>query len=240
MCESITDQMSNLSIKNPIPIDKDLQKIKEVCEKFVNHKVTVNVGFSFDNETYPLKDINAAGTILEDVFIRTLSKKIDITKGPNQASPDFFTADKKYEYEIKCYTNSPSFDISNFNSYINQLETTGGVYRKIFKTKYLVFEYKEESDKITITDFILLNTWDIMGYSGTYPLSLQNRNKQWLNLRPCGKSKWNDKSKTPRLLFEKIIDAIDICPNDPIKNKKDTIIKNIKDQFEVLNDKYTF
>ena len=40
--------------------------------------------------------------------------------GPKQSSPDFFN-NIEYEYELKCFKKNPGFDISNFNSYISQL-----------------------------------------------------------------------------------------------------------------------
>lgn len=45
-----------------------------------------------------------------------------------------------FEFDQKVLMKQPGFDICNFISYDTKLCEDDGVYKKIFKTKYLIFE----------------------------------------------------------------------------------------------------
>ena len=233
---NLTQELNKLSL---ISIDKNREDIIKISKEFIGHYITLTAEFSFNGKKIILRDCNVIGNILEDIFVKEYSEKIlSFEKGPKQESPDFWTTNKLYEYEIKCFTKSPGFDIANFNSYIDQLQIPGGVYKKIFLTKYLVFEYQISENKIYIKDFKFLNTWDIMGYNGKNPMTVQNKKGIWYNLRPCGKKEWIKNSKGPYLLVNKILESIEKCPNN-IKDKEEKK-QSIEKQFKELTDKYTF
>jgi hypothetical protein len=132
---------------------------------------------------------------------------------------------------------NPGFDIGNFTSYVNMLCEDGGVYKKLFKTKYLVFEYKMINEQIKIIKFHYLNVYNLVGYSGKTPITMQIKKNMWYNIRPEGVKTWYYSTKTPQLFIDKIIECINKCPHIEDKIHK---ITTITTQFESLKLKYTF
>ena len=69
------------------------KKLKDVCKSFENQKIEMIA--SFMEKKIVLKNCNAFGDILEDIFFPLIKEKIpDFEKGPKQASPDYY-GDKK-------------------------------------------------------------------------------------------------------------------------------------------------
>lgn len=223
--------------KIEIPQDLEYKKLVEMCEAFVNHKIQISAKFSFDEEQTPISNCNAVGDILEDIFCSRFKKIIqDMEVGPKQTSPDFWTQDRKFEYEMKAFMVHPSFDVANFGSYVSQLSADGGLFRKLFRTKYLIFEYEVNENVITIKNFWSMNVWNIVGYNGKYPIGIQNKRNMWYNMRPSYTKEWNTKSKTPELFVGNMIKAIKECPNQI--DDRDKIITNIQNQFDNIKLKY--
>lgn len=229
----------NIVKNKKLPIDPNYDNLVERCNNFVSHKIKLLASFSFDDKQTQVSNCNAVGDILESIFYPRFKQIMPSMKvGPKQSSPDFWTERKKFEYEMKTYTIKPSFDIANFSSYISQLTEDHGVFRKLFRTKYIVFEYEIKDEIIVIKSFHVLNVWQIVGYSGKYPITLQNKRRMWYNIRPSSANDWNDKEKTPDKFIASIIQAIKECPNN-IK-KKDDIISNIQKQYAKIKLKYEF
>lgn len=102
-----------------------------LCKLFIGHRISFHSNFTFDDEVTQITNCNAVGDLTEDVFFPRYKKIIPtFEKGPKQASPDFWSDNKEFEYEQKVYRNNPCFDIGNFNSIISQLAEKGGVHRK--------------------------------------------------------------------------------------------------------------
>lgn len=209
--------------------DPDTTLIQHECKSLVGKKITIKIqveGLLKMDGT----NCNTIGDYMDDIVYMLLKKKIpSFERGPKQASPDFWNRNRKYEWENKAFKESPCFDIANYTSYIHQLNKPGGVKKKLFRTRYLIFQYSEILGYVQITSFKLCWVWELLSYTGKYPVSLQNKKNMWYNLRPCS---FNDigKGKTPKLFIEKICDSISLCPNKI--DDKDNIIKNIKQQFE--------
>ena len=209
--------------------------IKDNCLVFVGQEIKLYA--SLNGLHIPIINCNSTGNILESVVFSHLEQYIpDIEKGPKQASPDFWCNNRKYEYEQKCFCTHPCFDISNFESYIEQLCEPGGVLRKLLKTKYLIYEYATDDEVITIKSFVMLNVWNIVGYTGKYPITMQKKRGMWYNIRPSTKKDWNTDTKTPDLFINAIIKCIKECPN--IMHEKNGKIKNIQSQYDDLKRKY--
>lgn len=229
--------LPNNNIKKNIDTYVNLDKLMKLCKTFEKHKIELFA--SFMGQKCVIIDVNSFGNIWENLFFLKINEKInDFTKGPKQSSPDFY-GDSKFEFELKTFTKSPGFDISNFNCYIDQLCKPNGLFRKLINTKYLIFEYIEKDDHILIKKFHNLNVWNIVSYKGKYPISMQIKKGIWYNIRPDTNKNWYDKSKTPEIFVEHIIKCIGQCPHISSESKKDKI-KNIKTQYNDLVSKYTF
>ena len=212
-------------------IDPDTESIKDACVKLVGAKIEIKYTIVLDTkEEYngKIENCNIVGDCMENILLPFLKKKVPtIREGPKQSSPDFFN--KNYEWELKLFNKSPGFDVSNYISYINQLEKN--LYKKLYKTQYLIFKYSIEKNHIIIRNFKLFNIWDIVSYSGKYPISLQNKKGTWYNIRPCSFNEMGV-NKNSILFIKQICKSISMCPN-PIKNRE-KIIENIKKQFSQI------
>lgn len=211
--------------------DPDTEIITNVCKKLIGSKIILNYNISLiDGEihTTEFMDCNIIGNVMENIVFPFLQKKLPkLIKGPKQASPDFFNGE--YELELKMFTGSPSFDIANYNSYIIQLEKD--MIKKLYKTQYLIFKYSIHDQYVIIDDFKLHHIWNIISYTGIYPISLQNKRGLWYNIRPCSFQNMDIK-KNDILFIKKICDSIKECPN--IINDKHIIIESIKNQFDEI------
>tara|TARA_B110000858_G_C17743673_1_gene446213 strand:- start:567 stop:1259 length:693 start_codon:yes stop_codon:yes gene_type:complete len=213
-------------------VDPKTSEIKQICESLIGCKI--NIGFKItlqngENHSGEINNCNIIGDCMEDIlypFIHTYIPTFE--KGPKQASPDFYNS-KIWEWELKCFHTAPGFDVSNFNSYISQLEKN--LEKKMYNTQYLIFKYNLNNGIITIDDFKLCNVWEIINYAGKYPISLQCKKGMWYNIRPCSFNDMNT-NKTPTMFIKKICEAIDKTPNK-IEDKQKTI-NNIYIQFYKL------
>ena len=213
--------------------DPDYDTIKEQCQQLVGKDFVLSV--SFDSKVLPLEDCeglnNAVGSILEQIIFPVLKNVLpQFERGPKQKSPDYYNR-KIYEYELKCFEKSAGFDISAYNAYIEQLALKNGVCRKIFNTKYLVFKYNLSGCKIRIQKFWMLNIWNLVSYTGKYPISIQNKRGIWYNIRPSSENGWVDKKRDAKKFIENIVKSIQLCPN-PLN--KDKIIQKLTAQLALL------
>jgi hypothetical protein len=232
--ENLEDKISKLSIKNNIYTYPKEKKMIEICLSFENELVPMYAKFL--NKDIKINNCNAFGDIFEDIFYSSIKDKLtDIIKGPKQKSPDFYGDEKKQEFELKTFTINPNFDISNFTSFIHQICKEGGVFKKILNTKYLIFEYIM-NDEIKIKKFHYVNVWNLVSYTGKYPISMQVKKNMWYNIRPDSVKHWYNKDKTFHIFMKKIIECIEKCHHIDNKNDK---INNIKKQYDELVSKYT-
>ena len=58
-----------------------------------------------------------------------------------QEFPDFIIHNEDFDelLEVKCFTDSPNFDVANFSAYCRSLVTKA----KRLNSKYLIFEYEQ-------------------------------------------------------------------------------------------------
>ena len=215
-------------------IDPDTEKIRKICESIIGSKIHINFTITLKNgEKYTgcLDNCNIIGDSMENILFPIINKHITtFEKGPKQSSPDFYNRNKCWEWELKCFSNNPGFDISNFNSYISQL--TSNLEKKLYKTQYLIFKYNLKSSVVEILDFKLCNIWELLSYNKTYPISLQCKKGMWYNIRPCNYNDINNKNKTPDIFIKYICKAISLTPNKLEDREK--IIDNIYIQFYKL------
>ena len=210
--------------------DPKTPEIKTICESLIGCKIDIGFTITLKNgETFSgeIDNCNIVGDCMEDILYPVIKNKVpSFEKGPKQASPDFYNS-KIWEWELKCFSNSPGFDVSNFNSYTSQLEDN--LEKKMYRTQYLIFKYTFKNGVVTITDFKLCNVWEIINYKGKHPISLQCKKGIWYNIRPCSFNDMNVSDKTPIMFIRKIVEAIEKTPNK--LEYKTRTINRIYDQF---------
>jgi len=210
------------------------EDVIKVCNSLIDKEIEASA--SFNGKIIPIVNVNAVGDILEEVLFPTLRDALGFREGPKNAPPDFFGDETDdFKIELKTFLNSPGFDLANFASYISQLCAENGVFDKLFKTKYIVFEYAMENQSIVIKNFHYLNIWQFPCFTASRPLSVQVKRGVWHNIRSGTVKGWSDKSKTPALFIDKIIESIIMCPQ--IVNKDDKCT-NIRKQWTDISSKY--
>lgn len=210
---------------------KNIEKLKTLCNSFVGQKIHLTA--TFKNHTIAITNPNLVGDLLEDIFYPIYKESFpDFEKGPKQESPDFFAENKEFQFEQKAFFGSPGFDISNFTSFIHQISKPGGLEKKVFKTKYLVYEYGLDKDSFIIKNFWMLNIWNMPTYDNTYPITMQVKKGMWYNIRPGPKLSWSDNTKTAKKFIHNLLECIDKCPHldnsDSLKSCLSTEIDKVK------------
>ena len=227
----LTELLTKCSLNNDY---EHSNKLIEICKSFENKKIELFAKFL--DEIIPIYDANIVGNIFEDVFFPIIKKHLDdFERGPKQASPDYYGSNKKFEFELKAFTHAPGFDIGNFMSYVNHICIDKGLLRKLFNTKYLIFEYEINDKHIKILKFHYLNVYNLVSYSGKYPISLQVKNNIWYNIRSDSVKKWYLKEKDYHIFIKNLIECINICPQYSETDKKSRI-DSINKQYEFLKN----
>ena len=205
---------------------ESLEKLKTLCSSFVGKTVQLTV--VFDKKSIPISNSNLVGDLLEDVFLPSYREVCpDIERGPPQQFPDFYVDKKKFHFEQKAFNKTPGFDLANFDSFVDQISKPGGLNERLFKTKYLIYEYAVHEGVFVVKHFWMLNLWNMPSYDNKYPISIQVKRNMWYNIRPGPVSGWDDKSKTPAKFIANLLECIRRC--EQIKNKAE-IIASIEKQ----------
>lgn len=125
--------------------------------------------------------------------------------GRSQEFPDFYIGDEKALLEIKSFDTdrSPNFDLANFESYCDSLAKTPSRV----ESDYLIFGYKLDGDKLSITNVWLKKIWEISCPSDRYPLKTQVKRDVIYNIRPAAWYSKNPQYKTFKNK-EEFIDAL--------------------------------
>lgn len=215
--------------------DPDTSQINDICKSLIGSKIQLSFTITLKNEEQysgVIQNCNIIGDCMENILYPFIHKYIPtFEEGPKQSSPDFYNRNKQWEYELKCFSNTPGFDISNFTSYISQLYTN--LERKMYRTRYLIFKYELCNNIVEILDFKLCSVWEIINYNGKHPVSLQCKKGMWYNIRPCSFNDMNNSYKTPLLFIKNICNAISVTPNK-LDNDKNTLVNTIYSQFYKL------
>ena len=206
----------------------NLEALDTLCKSFVGKRISLIA--NFNGRSLPIINPNLVGDLLEDIFYPFYKEACpDFEEGPKQESPDFFGHGQEFQFEQKAFYESPGFDISNFTSLVHQMSKPGGLVKKLFKTKYLVYEYGVDEGAFVIKKFWMLNIWNLPTYGNTYPISMQVKKKMWYNIRPGTYTSWMDLSKTPVMFLDNLIRCIDQCPH---LEGKETLKSSIVTQIE--------
>ena len=209
---------------------KNIEQLNIMCISFIGK--TIKLSAIFNDETIVIKNPNLVGDLIEEIVFPFYKKVCpDFELGSRQSPPDFFGQNKEFQFELKVFKGFPSFDISNFTSLIHQISKNGGLKKKLFKTKYLIYEYDIKNEEYVFKNFWLLNIWNLPVYDKKYPLSMQVKKKMWYNMRPGPSFGWTDNTKTPERFIVNLLKCIEECAQ--IENKTD-IKLSILSQIEQL------
>jgi NgoBV restriction endonuclease len=152
-----------------------------------------------------VNDSSIVGNVIQE-WLMTFMKKKKIafrTETNTQAFPDFYmhkTDDQIDLLEVKCFKNSPNFDIANFLAYATSLCTEA--YR--LDSDYLIFEYSETKAGILIKNLWLKKVWEICSASERTAINLQIKKGNYYAIRPRD---WRSK-KSKFDLFESRLDFV--------------------------------
>lgn len=209
----------------------NLEALDTRCKSFIGEEIYMTADLKRKKKTIVIKNPNVVGESLDSILFPFFKETCpDFEKGPKQESPDFFAEKKEFQFELKAFCGSPGFDISNFTSFIHQISNPGGLVKKLFKTKYLVYEYGIDGDAFVIKNFWMLNIWNLPAYNNKYPISMQVKKKMYYNIRPGTKVSWTDSNKTPNMFLDNLIKCIDQCPHlEDKESLKPLIVSQIEE-----------
>ncbi len=186
-----------------------------------------------------VKQKDVIGNVLQEWLCAWL-KQNDIYYRPaiGQTFPDFFLGKSNYKNlcEMKAYVakRGPGFDIANFDSYWQSLESNPAR----LDSDYLIFAYNsDENGDITIKDVYVKKIWEITSNAEGCALKCQRKKGQIYNIRPCSftsqKAKYkpfNNKETFLKALYQTVVNHT----NKPSESKK--WLKKVLENYNVLTD----
>jgi hypothetical protein len=216
-------------LSKPLPTHAREKDVVGVCQSLVGMTLQLQIHATLPSGeqlhiTAP--DCDSIGRNCETVVVDILKHKIgdEIAKGPPNAFPDA-TLGKRINLECKC---GDGFDLAGFSAFVNDVSSEGGLFNKVFMTRYLIFEYSWNSPTATITSFHYVPIWKAVLYDKIRPLGVQVKAGIWFNIRPCVRSGFGDINKTPGKFIKNLIECINLCPQIQDKDAK---IASIEKQF---------
>jgi hypothetical protein len=222
--------------------DPDTQLIVDTCQSIVGAKISLSYSIVFadgSSNTSKFSNCNIVGDVMESVIYPHLKKSVPtLEEGPKQDSPDYWNRDRTFELEQKTFMGTPGFDIGSITGYISSLARPGGVNRKLYKTKYIIFEYILKNDEAEVKQFWSLSVWDLCGaYGGKKPINIGGG--KGVNIRPATKNQWTSPEGTNLRTPTKFLDMIEaligsIWYKEPEIDKQHNL-RSIQEQRAKLN-----
>jgi type II restriction enzyme len=183
----------------------------KIYNKLLSQKIKQAKGditFSFLNVTTKINEKSAIGDLFQEWLSVWFQKNnIDYRRKSNtQEFPDFYLDQKSDSVnllEIKTFDSnrSANFDIANFQAYCDSLKTSA--YR--LDADYLIFAYDLSNSQFTIKNIWLKKVWEIAGKSNKYPVKVQEKRNEIVNIRPIS---WYS-SKAKYVPFQSRRDFVD-------------------------------
>lgn len=178
--------------------------------------------FELNNIKTIIQDSSIVGNVIQE-WLKTFLNSQNITyrlKKNTQEFPDFLLNCERDDIdllEVKCFKESPNFDVANFLAYARSLRVNA--YR--LDSNYLIFEYIDVHGGIIIKNIWLKKVWEICSASDRAAVKIQWKQGQPVNIRP---STWYSKRSkfkpfTSRLIFVKALEQV-INTNSPPEIQK--------------------
>lgn len=146
-----------------------------------------NITFDFLDVETKINEKSAIGDLFQEWLSAWFqANKINYRTNFNtQEYPDFFlhpTSNTEQLLEIKTFDNnrSANFDIANFQAYCHSLKTNA--YR--LDTDYFIFAYELKNYQFKVKKMWLKKVWEIAGNSEQYPVKVQQKRAEIVNIRP--------------------------------------------------------
>jgi len=139
-------------------------------------------------------DTSIVGNVIQE-WLKCFMDAHGITyriKNNTQEFPDFLmdaNSEQSGLLEVKCFKKSPNFDVANFQAYTRSLLESP--YR--LNADYLIIEYGELEQGISIKNIWLKKVWEICSASERSPLKIQWKQGVPFNIRPAT---WYSKKST--------------------------------------------
>jgi NgoBV restriction endonuclease len=146
---------------------------------------TGEIYFELHNIKTIIRDSSIIGNVIQE-WLKSFMDKYDIQyrlKTNSQEFPDFLmnaTSDEIDLLEVKCFKNSPNFDVANLQAYARSLLSKP--YR--LNSDYLIIEYIDIHGGIVIKNIWLKKVWEICCASERSPLKTQVKQGFPYNIRP--------------------------------------------------------
>lgn len=220
--------------------DPDTETIEQACRTLVGHQLQIS--FTITSPTGGIRsgvinNCNIIGDCMEDIVFPVLKTNVPtFEEGPNQKSPDFWNRDE-WEWELKCFRGSANFDLGKITGYIDKLSRENGVNRKLFKTRYIVYEYGSCDGGAEILEVGIYSVWDLCcGYGGKKPINIGGGKGDCI--RPATKNQWVAENLKEKRTPTKFLDRIESLINskwykvDP--EEKERELKSIREQRTTL------
>jgi NgoBV restriction endonuclease len=147
---------------------------------------TGQIYFEMNDIKTMVQDSSVVGNIIQE-WLKSFMNRYGIycsMPTNTQEFPDYFlNADSNQLglLEVKCFKNSPNFDIANFIAYCRSLATSP--YR--LDADYLIFKYENTAQGIVIKDIWLKKVWQIASASERSAVKIQWKQNVAVNIRPA-------------------------------------------------------
>jgi NgoBV restriction endonuclease. len=203
------------------------------------------INFSFAGVRMRAKKNDIVGNVLQEWLKKVLDKNkiFNIPSDGTQSFPDFYLKSKGKERdyseveglcEIKSYNSkrTPAFDVANYDSYIEKLNQNVA----ILDTKYIIFAYKFEDGKLSVSNVFCKNIWEITGETEKESLKCQIKKGKVYNIRPVSFTSTRDKVRKP---FENLEGFLIALYKFTVEQDKGKNIDRNKVWMERICEKYT-
>ena len=161
---------------------KKLYKILKSKMDELTGKITMELG----GVNVKILNSDIVGSVIEEWLEKWAAKNNIALESPgsSQEFPDYLIGKDEAYLEVKAWNckSSPAFDIANFNSYCDSLETNP---ERIY-SDYLIFGYSLTNGNLKIENIYLKKVWEITRKMGNnkFPLNVQQKKGQIYNIRP--------------------------------------------------------
>lgn len=162
---------------------------QQLYDKLIASNIVGAIGqiyFEMNDIKTMVQDSSVVGNIIQEWLKSFMDKHGIYSSMPinTQEFPDYFLGANNNQsglLEVKCFKNSPNFDIANFIAYCRSIATSP--YR--LDADYLIFKYENTAQGIVIKNIWLKKVWQIASASERSAVKIQWKQNVAVNIRPA-------------------------------------------------------